>query len=410
MSGPAPAPAPGAGAPPIDVRTYPEALAAPFVARANALVPGCTPREAVLRLDRAAGALSDLFTADRPARFDDYATSEEARLAYALLFAPQTWVRVRFPLAEALELRGWTPPEAGTIRVLDLGAGIGAAGLSAAQLLRARFPDRDVELVALDHSAAALSELGPWREGAGPLLAGIRTKTLVHDLARGPGGLGGAPPFHVLVASFAWNEAFPAASDAEAAAALGAWATRLHVGGLFVLVEPAIRALAERLRRLAAAAVAAGGLHVLGPDLDGKVDLSTIGGRFHDHEARRWAPPQSLRWINARLRRSLTELTFSWVTLSPRPPRPLPPDASVFRLTSPLSPANGRLVWTGLAADGRRHDYEVLTRHVSDDARARLRRIERGDVLEIEGLTVVGSPPKHRAPSGDALVARFSPA
>ena len=401
---------PAPAAPEIDVRTYPEAMAAPFVARANALVPGSTPRESVLRLDKAAGALSDAFTTDRPARFEDYARNDEARLAYALMFAPQMWVRVRFPLAEAIELRGWTPPGTGPIRILDLGAGIGAAGLSAAQLLRTRFPDRDVDLLAFDHSASALRELAPWREGAGEPLARIRTRTQVGDLARGPGALGAAAPFHLVVASFSWNEAFASQSDAEAAAAIGAWASRLDPDGLFVLVEPAIRAIAERLRRLGAAAVAAGGLHVLGPDLDGKVDLSTQGGRFHDHEARRWTPPQSLKWINARLKRSLTDLTFAWMTLSPRPPRPLPPDASVFRLTSPISTANGRLIWTGLAADGQRHEYEVLTRAVTEEAKARLRRIERGDVLAVEGLTVVGSPPKLRAPSGDAIVARFSPA
>src|SRR5262245_61000648 len=87
-----------------------------------------TPLAAVARATDDVAALSDLFTVARPKRFPDYGGDAQA-VAYGLWFFPQTWCRVRFPLLEAVA-RGWEPPRERPARVLDLGAGTGAAGLS----------------------------------------------------------------------------------------------------------------------------------------------------------------------------------------------------------------------------------------------------------------------------------------
>ena len=53
-----------------------------------------------------------------------------------------------FSMAEALYLRGWVPPQKGPIRVLDLGSGTGASGLSCLQILRNAGIENHIQLEA----------------------------------------------------------------------------------------------------------------------------------------------------------------------------------------------------------------------------------------------------------------------
>src|SRR5207245_1419868 len=98
-------------APPVDssVLAYPTEIERRFVEGARARAPRSSENECIDRLVPAASRLSDLFTVARPDEFPDYAADAEARLAYGLLFFPQTWARVRFALAEAVEARAWRP-------------------------------------------------------------------------------------------------------------------------------------------------------------------------------------------------------------------------------------------------------------------------------------------------------------
>lgn len=380
--------------------------------RVVARAPRSTPDECIARLARPASALTAMFTTERPDRFPDYARDEDTLLAYALLFFPQTWARVRFPLAEALDVRGFRPPPDRPARILDLGAGLGAAGLSAAQLLRARSGTGSVRLTSVDRSATALGVLAAIATLRLESLRGVDVSAVEGDLLRpATAGLRRAGPYDLVLASFSLNEAFASADDAEATRWIRDLATLTAPGGRIVLVEPALRTTAERLRRVASPAIADGTLHVHGPDPHGALAPPPTDERFYDHEVRRWAPPHSLVRLNARLQLSLAELTFTSLTLALEAPsgaHALPPDA--FRLTSPIARIKGRWVFTGLGADGVRRDYELLDRGIDDDGAARLRDFERGDLLAARSARDLGQPAKRRIASPSDLVPIWRPA
>lgn len=394
--------------PPASVLFQPADLEAHLVARARARAKGSTEDECIGRLARPAAALTRMFTSERPDVFPDYARDEDSLLAYALLFTPQSWARVRFPLAEAFDVRGFAVPPDRPARVLDLGVGLGGAGLSASQFLIARGNAPSVRLVAADASATALDSLRAFASLGLESLLRIDVETIEADLTAPPGpGMRRDAPYDLVLASFSFNEAFASRPDEDATRWLRDLAPLLAPTGRLVIVEPAPRVTTDRVRRVAAPLVADGTYHVHGPDLDDRLDPPPADVRFYDHEVRRWTQPHSLERLNARLQLSLRELTFSTLTLARTAPAPLPAD--VFRLTSPIVKAKGRWIFTGLGADGVRRDYELLDRTVDADAAATLRGYERGDLFASPTATDVGQPVKRRIPDPGALVPRWRP-
>ncbi len=393
---------------PSSVLYQPADLEAHLVGRARARAKGSTEDECLARLARPAASLTAMFTSERPDVFPDYTRDEDTLLAYGILFTPQSWTRVRFPLAEAIDVRGFTVPKDRPARVLDLGVGIGGAGLSASQFLIARGGAPSVRLFAADNSPTALDSLRAFASLELESFVRIDVETIALDLTAPPGpGMRRDAPYDLVLASFSFNEAFAARPDEDATRWLRGLAPLVSPTGRLVIVEPALRATADRIRRVAAPVVADGTLHVHGPDLGDRLDAPPADARFYDHEVRRWNQPKSLVRLNARLQLSLQELTFTSLTLAPSAPVPLAPD--VFRLTSPIAKVKGRWVFTGLGADGVRRDYELLDRNVDADAAARLRDFERGDLLAAPTATDVGQPVKRRIPGPDALVARWRP-
>lgn len=422
-------PAPDA-ADPAAVRAYPDDLARLAAEAAHALAPRSTPTEAIDRLVPAAAHLSDLFTTKRPSAFPDYAADPLLRLAYALYFAPQSWVRTRLALCEALEARPRTlgrGAEDGRVSVLDLGAGVGAAGLGAAHALRARGGARRVSLVAVDRSASALDALLATR-AASPTLSGIDV-TPVHgdltDLRALDARPGASGPFDLAVASFALNEAFaPDGDDGRARAWIASVAERLTPDGVLLIVEPAQREPATRLRTLVAPLVgplvgpvappagsaAAPRLHVLAPDLHDGLAPPPADPRFFDHEVRRWRMPAPTARLNAFLRRSLDELTFAFVALSRTPAPAFPAAPRRVRVTSPFGRLKGRRAFTALDAEAGRPTFDLLLRDVSPAEEARLRAVERGDHVEVLDARPLREPGWWRLAGPDALRTAWTPA
>jgi len=395
---------------PAAVQLYPAELERAVVEAVHALVPRSTEGEAIDRVIPAARALSDLFTVRRPVAFPDYAADAMMRFAYGLYFAPQTWVRTRLALAEALEPRPRTLGTAGQVAVLDLGAGLGSAGLAAAHLLRARYGASSVRLVAVDRSAAALEALEARVAGA-PALAGIHVTSVVGDLvdlASLPAAATG--PFDLVLVSFALNEAFPEGDDDRPRAWLRAVAERLTPTGVLLVVEPALRTTAARLRTLVAPLAADGTLPVLAPDLHGAIAAPHADPRFVDHEVRRWAMPESVKRMNRILRRSLDELTFAFVALS-RTAAPAFPDAPQrVRVTSPFGRLKGRRAFTALDTSGLRPTFDLLERTLSEDDETRVRAIERGDHVEILACRALNEPGWSRLPGPEAVRTAWHPA
>lgn len=428
---PAPTPAPaapgseaaGRAAPALDaLRALPAAVERWWAARAHAPVPGSTEVEALRRLAPEVQRLSDAFTCARPAAYGDYAQRPEALTAYGLWYFPQSWVRTRLPLAEAALVRGLALPTDRPLRVLDVGAGTGAAGLAAATWLATGPVERaaPVELVALDHAPAALEALERLSAEALPPAARPRVTCVradARDPARWPAAAQG--PFDLVLASFVLNELFPSAvgtrPDPAVCAWLGALAERLGPEGLLLVLEPATKPEAVRTFARAADLVEQHGLHGWGPQLGPGAWRPPADRRTWPHEARRWTPPASLAVVNRTLWRSAGELTFSYALLGRRAPPPLPEALdgrgalTWVRAASPVRVLKGRRTWLAYGVPGRLLELEVQERDLDDTTGARLRRLERGDVLALERLAPLGRPDAYRLPDGSALLRHLSP-
>ena len=104
---------------------YPAALETHWLTVAQAETRGGAPRDALHRLLPDIRRLADRFTVARPADAvaAPYLRDTRACAAYSLFFAPQTHARIAHILAELPPFPETTQP----LRVLDLGAGTGAA-------------------------------------------------------------------------------------------------------------------------------------------------------------------------------------------------------------------------------------------------------------------------------------------
>jgi SAM-dependent methyltransferase len=370
---------------PADSRRVPGALEAFWLAEARTATGRADDESALEALRPVLSALSDAFTSERGSTFADYGAVPAQRAAYALAYGSQAWVRTRLALHDAARVRGWARPPGRALRVLDLGAGVGAAGLSAASWLRTQSGSPDVELTAVDRSRGALGALVAASERALAAAERPTTRTLVADLAR-PDALALDGTFDLVVASFVLNELFPDADDPAAGAWVGAVARRLAPHGALLLLEPAPPAYARRLVALGADAVEREGLHAVAPQLVAGAWRPPDDARTWPHEVRRWRMPASLERLNRRLHRTWGELTYAAQLLARTPPASLPATRALWRMASPIRRLSGRLGWLGHAADGMLVEYEVQERDLAPPERASLLALERGDLVEARAL------------------------
>ena len=174
-----------------------------------------------------------------------YLRDPELRQEYAAEIAPRTEVALAKVLREV-----FGAPPARAVRVLDLGAGTGAAGTA----VRAFF-GAGAEIVSIDRVS-----------GRGTVAANI-----VADLAA-PGPIRAVTGrFELIVAAHLLNELFLAMPPAERVSAraerVRAWCETLLVpGGTLVILEPALRETSRDLLAVRDQLVA-GSLHVVAPCL-----------------------------------------------------------------------------------------------------------------------------------------------
>lgn len=346
------------------------ALAGRFEQRFLALAGGGELRD-LERLRTVVAALSDGFTTNREGRPAEYFVTAENRAAYGLFYFPQTLARTRFALDE-LWRRGWRPPGPGA-KVLDLGAGLGAAGFAAADFLRERGCAPALE--ARDAAPAALREL---RALADDALPDVPLETRVQDLR--DCSESGAN-CDLILCSFAINEAFEARPEEELRLWLRRQLDALAPRGVLLLLEPALRETSERLVRLREWSSAGGYAGTWAPCPHERPCPMLAAGAAWCHEVRAWTPPAPMQFINRTLHRDIGVLKFSFLALSPSPPPPLPADPDRFRLVSPVAELKGRHLMTGCASDGQLRRYDLLARHLDRPAAAALRAFERGDRL-----------------------------
>lgn len=334
--------------------------------------------------------LSDLFTAERPAKgYGDYLDEPQVLAAYGLFFFPQSFERAAYALHRMLA-RGWKPPA--SVRILDLGAGPGPCGLAAAAVLQAA--GHQVHLTAVDHSAAALRSLRTLAAAAAPPVP-----CAIHT---GPLTAPPAGPFDLVVCGFALNEVLAGRDDDARTQAVRALRPLLAPGGLLLVLEPAFKETAEPLTRVGDALAAGPEFHRWGPQLGAHPCPFRAAKSPHwEHEVRRWNPPPAWERLNRTLHRDGQFLRFAWVALGTEAPPPLPPapaGGALLRLVSPLEALKGRLIFSAVTPDGQLVSVQLPNKGLSRrDEKELGQKFQRGDVVTLDRWEALGTPGWFRA-------------
>jgi SAM-dependent methyltransferase len=274
-----------------------------------------------------------------------YLGDARLRTAYAATIAPRTAAALGRILTQVAP----SPDQERRWRVLDLGAGTGAA----AEAFRAHLGG-NVEVVSVDRVPAP----------------GV----VVADLERTdvPPRLEGR--FEFVVAAHVLNELHvhepPAARIAARVHKVLAWSRRLLADdGLLVLIEPALRDTSRELLEVRDQVIVAG-LTVVAPCLwTGPCPaLARERDWCHDTATR----PDAMR--------AAGRVDFSYLVLAPRL-RPPSPDPALFRIVSTPLVEKGRLRIYGCGPAGR-HPLVRLDRHHSK-TNAPFDDLERGDLARV---------------------------
>jgi SAM-dependent methyltransferase len=281
-----------------------------------------------------------------------YLRDPQLRQEYAVEIAPRTEAALAKVLHEV-----FPSPRPQALRVLDLGAGTGAAGAA----VRA-FCGASTEIVAIDRVAAP-----------GVVVADIGA----------PGPVRGvAGRFDLIVAAHLLNELFLAMPPAERVQAraerVRAWSeTLLAPGGTVVILEPALRETSRELLAVRDQLVA-GGLHVVAPCLWQGPCPALARDRDWCHDAT--FEPSGV--VGQRPRR----VDFAYLAL--RATGEPSQDPSLFRVVSDRLEEKGRLRLYGCGPAGR-HPLVRLDR-LHSDSNAAFAEAERGDLIRVQGTTTAG--------------------
>ncbi|MGD9782021.1 MAG: small ribosomal subunit Rsm22 family protein [Kiritimatiellia bacterium] len=359
---------------------YPVELETHWVQVAQTETRATTIRDVLRRMRPDIQRLADRFTVDRAAAeaaAAPYLRDTRACAAYSLFFAPQAYARLAHILAELPPL----PETAQPLRVLDLGAGTGAA----AWALLDHLGRRPVALTAWDHSRPALRCLHEL------FTALRRARWPEATLRTNPEALENfavsSEKYDVVLLHYVLNELSPAVRRTLLSRA----ARSLAPNGRIIVCEPLVHDAGDYLRDLRAYALSDLQLHILAPCPHEQA--CPLDGPCHD--VRTWKLSQGLQILNSSLHRDLRHLAYAFLVLSPQAPDAAP----ILRARVVGSPtrAKGQTLCPACCSDGQIHRLQLLHRDVDTAGRKALRHLERGQILRLAELVPLGDPSLFRA-------------
>jgi ribosomal protein RSM22 (predicted rRNA methylase) len=375
---------------------YPSELESTWVQLASRFIRG-GPNGDIAELQPDIARISDVFTTGRNARFGNYAGDSRTLAAYGLFFFPQTYARMAFALAECITPRRWLPAAGRPLRILDIGAGTGAATFAALFRLEHALGPFAAHVDAVDASSEGLRALTDVFNATARARwphVGLTCRTA--DL-RSPAAAGDAG-YDLILASFVLNELMEGEPETEVAQWMDAAVSLLAPGGLLVITEPVSNETSTRLERLRDAVATAGQLDIIAPCLHRGPCPLLAAGEVWCHEVRTWTVPDTVAYLNRRLHRSVETVKYSLLALTRRPPEArYEPDARSARLVAPMHVRKGCITTWGCAADGAVHPYEVQTRALTRPEIRAAERVERGSRVRWGDLRCLGDGKTLRA-------------
>ena len=343
-------------------------------------ITGCRDdRTAIRHLESSAGLLSDTFTTGRESGFSSYRDNKKALAAYGLFFFPRTYVRTRMVMEECAA--EWNANER-PIRIVDVGAGTGAAGFAALQTLSTWMPNQQVHLDMVDCEMAGMDLARPVFN-AGRELWPLASMKAVKANAQAYIPDAGVD---LMLTSFAINEWMEDKTPDK----LHDWVTgnlaALRPGGWMIIMEPALRTSVERMERLRDWIAAERIARILAPCPHHQPCPMLAEKRGWCHEVRTWKVPPSLRQINRALQRDVHLLKFSFLALQKAPAKA----SGWTRLVSPVKKENGKFSCFGCGADGHVRAIEWLNRHLTPEQKDQSNQLERGDRVDVPAGQLLG--------------------
>ena len=326
--------------------------------------------DCVERLEKAVQSVSDSFSADSRGEVLDYQGNPELMLAYGLFYFPQSFTRIQFALSQVV-VQGWNPPTDRPVRLLDLGAGAGAAGFGAAALLQRP----QIQGWAFDRSDYALS-IHAELSAIAPNQSWQHERIDLRRLQKR-----GLPKMDLILLSFALNE-MPATHEK----ALDFWLRLLHPRGVLLVLEPFSKDSISRLNKYRDRLMEEMQYRILSPGTP--LPAYPMLQKDDCEYVRDWQLPQSLLLLNRNLCRSIAVLKFCFLAISPR--GEVPPGASQFRLIAPFLQVKGKWLAAGYASDGVRREYEILSRHLTPEMKRKLHALKAGDIVRASNVHQAG--------------------
>lgn len=265
------------------------------------------------------------------------------------------------------------------LRVLDLGAGLGATTLGAAFALK-RAGVTELDVLAVDSDAEALKTMEAVftaftsNDATAPFFPKIALKTQTSsfdDALCQP-----HEALDLVLAGFVWNELGEnAARTAKLDQALGRW---LGPESAFVVLEPALSAQARALQELRDTFVASGQWTAVAPCAHDAPCPMLPSPRDWCHASLPYALPQATAEVARAAGLRYERLSFSYVAFAPKRPHP---NAGWHRMVSDPLPSKGKREAI-LCGDGSLVRLRLIDREVSpsNDAFA---LAERGDLLRL---------------------------
>ena len=330
---------------------------------------------------------SDRFNKFREFDADAYGKRDLSILAYGNFYFSRTWTAMTFAMAEAHLFRCWNPPKKGPVRILDLGAGTGASGLSCLHYLRSQGVENHLQLEAVDYSSKSLAFLKKLHSSRNDLWTDSRVTTIRQDLKFSPSE-DNRKKYDLILLGYSLNELLEeVAEDSNYRQLLSSLPDLLKSNGMAIITEPAQRDLCHLLQQKCTELVDKNyNLNLHAPYFNGMpCPLAANNSKYFSHEVRKFKPAETVEKINRPLNLEIREVKFGLSMLGTARPMEMTEDKLVCRIISPLKKRKGTVSFIGMSHKGIENNYELQRRNLLKEELKELMHLTRGDIIEIDG-------------------------